>query len=88
MLVSAVLMGLVFLLHALTCSITSPFAIRRVDPPLEGWCQTVPSEGNPRLILRLGPLIRSGLQAQAMSRAFFSQRVGKVRAGRVREAVR
>jgi len=27
----------------------------------------VPNEGNPRLILRLYPLIRSGLQARAMS---------------------
>lgn len=45
-----------------------PFARERVDLPLDGWCQTVPSEGNPRLILRLDPLIRSGLQAQAMSK--------------------
>ena len=28
----------------------------------------MPSEGNPRLVLRLDPLIRSGLQARAMSR--------------------
>jgi len=28
----------------------------------------VPSEGNPRLVLRLDPLIRSGLEARAMSR--------------------
>ena len=38
-----------------------------MDPPIRGWCQTVPSEGNPRLILRLDSLIRSGLQARAMS---------------------
>jgi hypothetical protein len=39
----------------------------RVVTPERGWCQTVPTEGNPRLILRLDPLIRSGLEAQAMS---------------------
>lgn len=33
-----------------------------------GWCQTVPSEGNRRLVLRLDPLIRTGLEARAMSR--------------------
>jgi hypothetical protein len=38
-----------------------------VDPPLKGWCQTVPNEGNVRLILRLDPLLGRGLQAQAMS---------------------
>ena len=27
----------------------------------------MPSEGNPRVVLRLDPLIRSGLQAKAMS---------------------
>lgn len=32
--------------------------------------------------------MRSGLQAQAMLKGFFPQRVGKVRAGRIREAVR
>jgi|GEM_PF-3326404 hypothetical protein len=26
------------------------FAAGRVDPPIRGWCQTVPSEGNPRPI--------------------------------------
>lgn len=31
----------------------------RVDPPFEGWSQTVPNERNARLILRLDPLIRS-----------------------------
>ena len=39
-----------------------------MDPPIEGWCQTVPSGGNARLILRLDPPIRSGLQAPAMSK--------------------
>jgi hypothetical protein len=34
-----------------------------VDPPVEGWCQTVPNEGNPRLISRPDPLIRSSLHA-------------------------
>jgi hypothetical protein len=36
--------------------------------PSKGWCQTVPNEGNPRLILRLDPLIRTGLEAQAISK--------------------
>jgi|GEM_PF-3502164 hypothetical protein len=40
-----------------------------VDPPIEGWCQTVPNEGNPRLILRLDPPIRSDLQTRAMSKS-------------------
>jgi hypothetical protein len=39
-------------------------SVNRVDPPFKGWCQTVPNEGNPRLNLRLDPLIRSGLQAR------------------------
>jgi hypothetical protein len=47
---------------SLTVALLPPFAIRRVDPPLEGWCQTVPNEGIPRLILRLNPLIRTGLE--------------------------
>jgi hypothetical protein len=45
-------------------------SVNRVDPPIKGWCQTVPSEGNSRLILRLDLLIRSGLQARAMWRGF------------------
>jgi hypothetical protein len=35
---------------------------------LRGWRQTVPNEANPRHILRLDPLIRSGLQARPCRR--------------------
>jgi len=46
----------------------SRILFHRVDPPVEGWCQTVPNEGNHRLVLRLNPPIRISLEARAMSR--------------------
>jgi hypothetical protein len=42
--------------------------LSRVVTPFKAWCQTVPNEGNPRLILRLDPLIRTDLEARAMPR--------------------
>jgi len=39
-----------------------PQGLGKVVTPFKGWCQTVPSEANPRHILSLDYLVRRGLE--------------------------